>query len=296
MPTISTLVGRYIGQRERCREISPLTVTSLRCNLGNFAKAIGDPPITDLARSHIEAWIDGADLAPATLRTRLSQVKGLCAWAVEEGYLDRDPVARIKGPPQPRLVPRALRSTDVRALLGACGDPRTELVVLLMLQEGLRRKEVAGLAFGDIDLEESLALVRGKANHERVVPLSGETLAALHRYLEERPATAGPLVRSYHDDRSGLAPVTIGRMVSAAMWAAGVKRFAYDGRSAHACRHTMATDMLRKGANLRDVQVALGHASLAATQRYLAWAVGDLRTAMGGRTYGRRGAPSPKAG
>lgn len=59
--------------------------------------------------------------------------------------------------------------------------------------------------------------------------------------------------------------------------------------SAHALRHTAATDMLRAGAHLRDVQAALGHVSLATTQRYLPWIVGDLREAMGGRTYSSGG-------
>jgi integrase/recombinase XerD len=66
----------------------------------------------------------------------------------------------------------------------------------------------------------------------------------------------------------------------------GVKRRPYDGVSAHAARHTMATDLVRSGAHLRDIQHALGHASIQTTQRYLPWLVGDLRTAMGGREYG----------
>jgi site-specific recombinase XerD len=66
---------------------------------------------------------------------------------------------------------------------------------------------------------------------------------------------------------------------------AGLKRRAGDGISAHALRHRAATDMLRAGAHLRDVQAALGHVSIATTQPYLPTVVGDLRTAMGGRRY-----------
>lgn len=155
-----------------------------------------------------------------------------------------------------------------------------------MLQEGLRRKEVAGLSLGDFDFSERIMVVRGKGNHERVLPISSETWRALCCYLSERPATAGPLIRNYHDGRSALAAVSVGRLVSEWMSDAGIKEKAYDGRSAHALRHTAASDMLRSGAHLRDAQQALGHQSITATQRYMPWLVGDLRTAMAGRNYG----------
>lgn len=281
----SELIRLYIEGRFRRDEIVYLTAKTLRSNLGLFARSIGDPDISELSRSHVEGWLEATRIAPSTKRTRLSQVRNFAHWAIAHGYLAADPTIGVRGPRQPRLVPRGMTMPEVKRVLSVCADVRSTLVVLLMVQEGLRRCEVAALTMGDIDFDNLLVLVTGKGGHQRVLPLSSETWAAVLAYLDAAPATAGPLIRNYRDGRSALAPVTIGRMVSALMSDGGVKIRAYDGRSAHALRHTAASDMVRSGAHLRDVQAALGHRSIVTTQRYLPWLVGDLRTAMGGRSY-----------
>lgn len=224
-----------------------------------------------LSREHVNLWRETAarDLRPSTTRTRLSQIRTFCAWAVDEKHLKIDPAYGLRPPRQPRRVPRALKLEEVASVLAVCPDSRARLIVLLAVQEGLRRKEVAGLELGDVDLDEGVLLVRGKGDHERIVPLSDETRAAMADYLVDRLAFAGPLICNATDGASPLAPVTIGRMVSDLMRAAGVKHRAYDGKSMHAFRHTAATDMLRAGAHVRDVQLALGHQSLKATEVYL---------------------------
>lgn len=290
---LADLVDLYVKVRLGRGEIRAITGQGLVCNLRLFAQAVGDPPIRQLKRDHVEAWLIKAnrELRPATVRTRFSQIRLFCGWAVAEGYLKADPTIGLRAPRQPRQVPRALRLEDVAATLTVCPDNRSRLIVLLAVQEGLRRKEVTGLELGDIDLDQGVALVRGKGDHERVVPLSEETKTALHAYLAERPAFAGPLLRNETDGVSPLAPVTVGRMVSDLMREAGVKQRAYDGKSMHAFRHTAATDMVRAGAHLRDVQFALGHRSLATTEKYLAWEIRGLRKAMSGRRY----LPTPRA-
>jgi site-specific recombinase XerD len=142
--------------------------------------------------------------------------------------------------------------------------------------------EVATLQLADLDFIDHTARVVGKGGHERLLPLSEETWTVLERYLDEQPLTAGPLIRSYRT-HGGLRADTISGLVGEWMSAAGIKHRPRDGISAHALRHSAATDMLRSGAHLRDVQAALGHASLSTTQRYLPTVVNDLRTAMGGR-------------
>lgn len=123
-----------------------------------------------------------------------------------------------------------------------------------------------------------------------VLPISDETWMALTAYLSEHPATSGGLVRSYRQEWRALQADTISGMVSLWMSEAGIKRRPRDGVNAHALRHTSATDMLRAGAHLRDVQHALGHAHLATTEVYLPLVVKDLREAMGGRKYRGAGA------
>lgn len=281
-PTTSVVAATYVSARF---DLAATTSLSLAFNLRHFASVVDDPPARQLAREHVEHWMKAAKLAPSTMRTRLSQLRCFSRWAVEHGHMRTDPTNGVKGPRQPRRLPRGLRLAEVQAILTHAADPRARLIVLLMVQEGLRRKEVAGLALGDIDMAERTMLIVGKGDHERVLPISGETWAALVTYLATGRVVAGPVIRSLRDGRSAIQPGMVGRIVSATMLAAGVKQRAYDGRSGHSCRHTAATDSLRAGAHVRDVQKMLGHVSLTSTQVYLPLVVHDLRAAMGGRAY-----------
>lgn len=212
-------------------------------------------------------------------------VRCFCAWLVERGHVKRDPCYGMKAPRKPRTVPRALRRDDVAAVLAAAPDLRARLVAILMLQEGLRCGEVAALELGDMDLREGIVRVVGKGGHQRMLAITQEAREEIHAYLGQYPANAGPLIRSYQYPARGLSPVTIGSMMRKMMYEAGVKQRPRDGVSAHALRHTCATDMLRAGAHVRDVQAALGHQALATTEIYIPLLVDTLSDAMGGRTY-----------
>lgn len=282
---LDDLVDAYIDERLRRRTLGPVSGRSYRNNLHVVVRGLGPVPLEELSRRHFEEWLEVADLAPSTVRLRISQFRHFAAWLIDHGHIASDPTRGVRGPREPRRLPRGLKGADARQLVAAAPDARTKLALLLMLQEGLRRKEVAGLQLGDIDFDERTMLVIGKGDHERVLPITDETWAAMTAYLSECPATAGPLIRNRRNGRAGVAPVTIGREVGAVMYAAGLKAAGGDGRSAHSLRHTMAGDMLRHGAHLRDVQAALGHRSIVATERYLPLVVQGLAGAMSGRRY-----------
>ena len=202
-------------------------------------------------------------------RAQLSVVKGFCAWLAHKQYVGVDPAGGVRRVRLPRYVPRALEVPSVRQLLERVPDERGRLIVLLMVEEGLRCCEVAGIGLHDVNFHDRSVRIAGKGGHERVLPITDETWTALNAYLAKWPAHAGPLIRSYIQTWSGLRAGTISKMVSEWMGEAKVKHRPRDGVSAHALRHTSATDMLRAGAHLRDVQAVLGHVSLSTTQRYL---------------------------
>lgn len=244
----------------------------------------------DLGTTHVTDWLESLEhLAPATRRRRYSTVRTFCGWLTATGQVDKDPTFGVRGPKQPRSVPRAMRAADVTRVLESLPDARAELIVTWMVQLGLRCCEVARLQLGDIDTVGGMVRIRGKGGHERILPIVDEASDALDEYLRsDYPGGAGPLIRSRLHPGRGLDPDTISGLVSEWMRLAGVKRQVRDGVSAHALRHTMASDALRGGAHLRDVQHALGHAHLTTTEIYLPLVVHSLEKAMGGRTYRRR--------
>lgn len=278
--TLGALALAYVDERKRRKELRPGSVITTRHALSTLVRSAGwDLPVKRLRPTHIEKWLERGDHSPATLRNQLSIVRAFCKWLVKRGHIKADPTMDVATPRQPRYLPRGLHLAGVTGAFAHAPDARAALILSLMVQEGLRCCEVAELQFGDVDTAERLLLIRGKGGHERVLPITDETWKAMLSYLAECPAQAGPLVRSYSRPGRGIGARHISVLVSGWLHGAGIQA------TAHALRHTAATDMLRAGAHVRDVQRALGHQSLATTQRYMPWVVGDLREAMNGRRY-----------
>lgn len=287
MTDLQRLVLRYVAERQARGEIVPRTAEILRSRLWDFTSNIEARP-ANVNRRHIETWMTRPGLSPAYRRARLSTVRVFCKWCVVNGHMRRDPTLGVDAPPIPAYLPRALSSPEVSQVLGVLPDARARVIVLLSVQEGLRRKEVAEAQLGDVDLHNRTMLVRGKGGRGRTtrsVPLSDQTCAAIAAYLAGEGHRAGPLVRNRVRPDCGLTPHTVGELVSAWMAESGVKAAPGDGRSMHALRHSTAHHMMDQGATTEEVQQALGHASIRTTQQYTRGRVEDLRAAMAGRAY-----------
>jgi len=278
-PSLHSLAYAYPDARLRDGSIAKSSARTLHYTLVVFVQTVGDRPASQLTRRHIEKWREARKLSPESLRSQLSIIRTWCDWMIAKGYLRRNPTIGTARVPKPRRLPRGLQAQQVAAGLAACPDARARLVLSLMAQEGLRCCEVAGLQLGDVDFGGRTIQVVGKGSHERLLPLTTETLEMLDAYLEEHPGIGGPLVRSYSRPTRGLTAKYISDLVSEWLHDGGVQA------SGHSLRHTAAGDVLRSGAHLRDVQAMLGHSSLATTQVYLPLLVGDLREAMDGRRY-----------
>lgn len=284
---VTTRAIQYVNFRHDLGHWSTESTRTHRYRLVNFADTV-TVDAERLTRRHAERWLSRPGLAPATRRALLGTLRGFSMWMVDRGYCPRDITAGITAPPIPRYAPRNLTGDEVAATLDAC-DTRGRVCVLLAVQEGLRRGEIAALEIGDVDLSGRTVAVKGKGGRgkvTRVLPLSDQTAFAIRRYMDEAGGRGGPLVRNERHPEVGVSPQTVTRIVDRAMKAAGVKHAAHDGRSAHALRHTMAEDLFKAGADVREVQHALGHATMQSTQVYLRARPDDLRPVMAGRSYG----------
>jgi integrase/recombinase XerC len=269
----------WVIGRVRRREITALTGRNHRSALTSFLCVVGNR--RTIRRSDVERWLEKrAHLAEATRRSDLSTVRGWCRWLVEERHLKTDPTKLVASPKEPRRMPRYIEQAGIDSLLDVSPDARTTAVIWLMFGAGLRCCEVAGVRVEDWDRAGQTIRVIGKGGHEREVPIPREVAGAITWYLASHPATTGPLIRSYRQPHRALTPDTLSGQVSELMRAAGIKHAARDGMSAHALRHTCASDTLEaSGGNLW-----LGHANLNTVKIYLRHARSDeMRRAIDAR-------------
>jgi len=224
----------------------------------------------DLART-----AEGLPLTTGTKRNRLVALRRFAEWAIRTERLSVDPTRRVVLPRAPKHLPRAVLSLpeaervlaqpETGTLLGL----RDRAILELLLSTGLRRMELIALDLPDIDFDRQLVLVReGKGSRDRVVPIGARALAWLDRYLSNaRPLLTGDgythaLFLGAHGDRMSRTRLT--ERLHAYLVAAGVRK----SGSCHVWRHTMATLMHDGGADVRDLQVILGHAQLSTTAIY----------------------------
>lgn len=267
--------------------INENTATTQRAQLKRFGSFMGNRHPSTVTRDDVEAYLGSlTGLAAGTRRSYFCVVRVFCDWMANEGYVTVSPCRGLPTPSMPRTVHRALPHDKAVALVRACPDTRARCIVLLSLQLGLRRGEIAGLELGDIDVDAGTVFVTGKGGHQRMVALTCEARRAIDDYLADRDASGGPLIRSSQRPDRGISPTWIGRLVTRIAYAAGIKARPKDGVSLHACRHTAATDVHRGGADLLTIRDFLGHASLSTTQIYVrGMSVDSQRKAIEGRSY-----------
>lgn len=230
-------------------------------------------------------WLESiGHLSPNSRRVHVSTIRCFVAWAAADGHVSQRALSLIPKVRSSRAVPRALNGDQAGRLVHSLALPKQRVVVGLMLWCGLRCAEVADLSVEDVNEREATMLVKGKGGHERMVCIPTEFAPILTEWLDIRRRLPGPLVLSSRGGR--YTPHTVSTLVAKWMRSAGVKVAARDGRSAHALRHTAASDVLDQGHPITAVQQMLGHAHLATTAIYLRRArLEDLRKAMGGRDY-----------
>lgn len=286
--SVSSLALVYVTGRQASGQVNPRSAAQLRYRLADFAASCPDNP-RRVYRRHVERWMERPQLRPQYRRARLSALRGFTRWCVAEGHMTKDPCLMVPMPKVPSQLPKRLTSVEACRLVDAVRhDTRTLLIVLMMLQEGLRRIELSRLNVEDIDFAERSMTVRGKGGHgfeTNALPISGETWKVLDRYLTTEGHTHGPLIRNKVRLHGRMAPSTISELVRQGMVDAGIKRPGDSTRTPHSTRHTCAHDILARTKDVRAVQQALRHASVRSTEIYLRGATAELRGVMGGRTY-----------
>ncbi len=281
--SLRRLGERWLEMLLAARGLSPATVASYRQDLAALADFV-DESLDDgldaraaLARLDDEqlllfvVWLRQRGDGKRTLARRLSCLRGFLGWCEENSVVSGNPAALLDGPKLPRVLPNVLSQREVLKLLDA-PDPHSKLgrrdraMLELMYASGLRVSELVGLHPLDIDFQAGTVRVFGKGRKERLVPIHARAVDILGQYLRDVRPDFAPQSSFVFLNRSGLG------LTRQAVWKL-IRRYALEAGiqrdiSPHTMRHTFATHLLEGGADLRTVQMLLGHSDLAATELY----------------------------
>ncbi len=261
------------------RGLSPTTLSSYRQDLLLFeaflsARRVRAPG--DVSTAHVREFLRAlreAQRSPGTIARKLAALRGWFKFLEGEQRISKSPTAFIETPRRWRRLPQVLRADQVARLLESIQAEglglRDAAMMELLYGTGLRVSELVHLDLGSVNRDAGFIRCVGKGNKERIVPLGRRAEAALAGYLErERPV----LVKRRKDELALFVNRGGRRLTRQRVWQL-LRRYAQAalGTAAvgpHTLRHSFATHLLERGADLRTVQELLGHANISTTQRY----------------------------
>ncbi|MEX0824911.1 MAG: tyrosine recombinase, partial [Pirellulaceae bacterium] len=276
-------VGQFLRYLASERNASELTIKAYREDLFGLIEWLqhrnGEPP--EVARiipqdlRAFQAAMQEAGYARTTISRKLASIRSFYRFAQRQGLADSNPAKPLRNPRRQRKLPHVLSTAEIGRLLRTppADKPaglRDRAILETIYSAGLRVSELIGLNDGDFDTDEQIVRVRGKGRKERISPLGSFAIEALERYRRARTlhpseADKGRAAATFVN-RFGkrLTTRSVGRMLEKHLAVAQLDQ----RTSPHTLRHSFATHLLDRGADIRSVQELLGHKSLATTQIY----------------------------
>jgi len=276
--TLDPVISRFLDAVWMERGLSSNTLAAYRADLVALSRwlALRHTELSHTARSDLLAFIAArveAGARPRSTARQLSSFRRFFRFLVREGLVREDPTAQIAMPRIGRSLPKSMSEPEVESLLAAptVTDPlghRDRAMLEVLYATGLRVSELVSLKVTQVNVQQGVVRVLGKGNRERLIPLGEEAVSWLQAFM------AGPRGEILLDrNTDSLFPTRRGdRMTRQAFWHI-IKRYARKAGvdralSPHTLRHAFATHLLNHGADLRVVQMLLGHSDLSTTQIY----------------------------
>jgi integrase/recombinase XerD len=277
--------------------LRPLTCEAYDSDLKTFSEFIESRHgvLLTAAQQDVAAFLEhlrNHDIDSRSAARKLSCLRGFYKWLLLDRRIHHDPTVNIESPKAWKVLPKSLAEPEVMEMLERAGMAashpqalatalRDHAILELLYAGGLRVSEVTALSTGDLAMDAGRVQVRGKGDKERIVPLGRTALEALDLYLRQgRPHLARiSTVRKGNASRQDATRLflSLRGMPLTRQWVWHLVKMAKDGASPHRLRHSCATHMVEHGADLRSVQLILGHADISTTQVYTHLALGRLK-------------------
>ena len=293
---VPAAVARYLRHLRVERGLAASTVEAYRRDLRGYLAHLADRGVPEVAlatQDDVEAFVvhlrerrrpDGAPYGERSTARAVVAVRGLHRYLRSEEDARTDAASAVPTPAVRRSLPHPISVAEVVRLLEAVGDAspaglRDRAALELLYGAGLRISEAVGVDLDDLDPRERLVRVRGKGDRERIVPYGEPAAAAIEAWLVRGRSTLAPRAPALLLNLRG------GRLSRQGLW--GIVRSAasdagLDGRvTPHMLRHSFATHLLDGGADVREVQELLGHASVTTTQVYTLVSRGAMHEVYG---------------
>lgn len=261
METEKKILEEYVGWlklKGRSSETIKHHLVDLKYVRKYLNKSFLEASHSDLVKALIKLK-EERGLVDNSMARKIATVRSFYKFLVEMEYIDRNPAERIETPKRNVKIPIVLSEKEVRRLLNVADNVRDKTLIAVFIYTGARLKEVLNLTWSDIDFENKTIKLKGKGGKERIIPLHPKLEEIL---IEYRKMQQEFFVFSISKRRIQQIISKLGEKI-------GVKTHP------HMLRHTFATTLLRKGVDLRTIQVLLGHSKLDTTQIYLT--VSDIR-------------------
>jgi integrase/recombinase XerD len=273
-PSFASCVDEYLISLRVERGLAANTIAAYGRDLGQYLTYLDErEPDTKL----VEAWVSQLNdrgLSRSSIGRKLASIRGLHRFLVAEGLRDTDPTILLQTPKLGDPLPKALNVDEAIALvespdLTSLKGRRDSALLEFLYGTGSRVSEATGLDLTRVDLADAIAIVVGKGSKQRLVPLGGKAVEAFERWLPDRlevvrrDQRGDPMFTSVRGRR--ISRQAVFDIVREAANKAGIKP---DKVSPHVLRHSAATHMVERGADLRTVQELLGHATISTTQIY----------------------------
>ena len=286
-------IGQFLRHLDLERAASPHTLKAYREDLMSLADYLADESgrtpdpasITTVELRGYVAALAEAGFAKTSIARRLASVRSFYRFGQRDGWATSNPAAALRNPRKSRKLPHVLSTEEIARLLSAPAEKglqgiRDRAILETLYSGGLRVSELVGMNEGDLDLPQGICHIRGKGKRERLAPIGSYARRAIEAWLAVRKVSpkepagkASPLFTNRLGTR--LTTRSVGRLLEKSIRTAGL-----DGRtSPHTLRHSFATHLLDRGADIRSVQELLGHKSLVTTQIYTHVSTSSLRAA-----------------
>ena len=275
-------INKYLTHIEHDRNFSSQTLRAYRSDLYqylSFLNAEGCSSFGDVTRLLLRKFLafqKKQDYSKTTIARKFVSIRSFYKFLCREGILEFNPVESIRTPKLNRNLPEFMSINDTETLLNVPDlntllGIRDSAIMETLYSTGMRVSELAGIDVSDIDFPGGVVKVKGKGKKERLLPIGNHALNAINAYMDKRNSDSSLRVLSrnskalFLNNRGGrLTERSVARMLEKYVKMAGMNTKI----SPHTFRHSFATHLLDRGADLRSVQEHLGHANLSTTQIY----------------------------